>query len=78
MKFKHPVTDYVEEPRFCFLWCLLFGCLYFAAMRCWTHAVISLVAAVVTGGFSWLVYPFFAKRVITRQYLRAGWTLVPA
>jgi hypothetical protein len=49
-----------------FLWCLLFGPFYFAAKGAWIHAVIALLAALVTMGLSWLVYPFFAKGIVNR------------
>lgn len=59
-----------------FFWSLLFGFLYFLVKRCWAHAAISFVVAVVTGGLSWLVYPFFASSIVEAQYLRDGWTEV--
>ena len=33
----------------------------------------ALLAAIVTGGLSWLVYPFFAKGIMRTHYLRKGW-----
>jgi hypothetical protein len=35
------------------LWCLLFGCIYFAVRGVWTHAVASALLAIVTVGISW-------------------------
>jgi 3-isopropylmalate dehydratase small subunit len=29
--------------------------------------------ALVTAGISWVIYPFFAKDIIARNYLRKGW-----
>lgn len=78
MKFRNPANGYEEEPKLVFLWALLFGALYFAAMRCWTHALISAFLAILTGGISWFIYPFFAKDIVKTQYLRNGWTLVSA
>jgi hypothetical protein len=39
-----------------FLWCLLFGPVYFAAKGVWLHALIALLAALATMGLSWMVY----------------------
>jgi len=49
------------------------GCLYFAAKGVWTHAVAGLFLALLTGGISRLVYPFFATRIMRTHYLRKGW-----
>lgn len=38
-----------------------------------THAVAALLAALVTGGLFWIVYPFFAARIMRTHYLRKGW-----
>jgi peptidoglycan biosynthesis protein MviN/MurJ (putative lipid II flippase) len=56
-----------------FLWTLLFGPLYFAYKGVWRHALISAVAALVTMGFSWLIYPFFAHGAVSNHYWRLGW-----
>ncbi len=76
MQFRNPTNGYVEEVRHPFLWCLLFGTIYFAVKGVWTHAAASLCLAVLSVGISWLIYPFFAKRIIERHYLRLGW--IPA
>ena len=63
----------VERNSVPFLWCLLFGPIYFAAKGVWLHAVIALIAALATSGLSWLIYPFFAKGIVCRAYARRGW-----
>lgn len=73
MRFKNPANDYVEEIKNAPLWCLLFGCIYFAVKGVWTHAVAALLLAILTAGLSWLVYPFFATQVMRTSYLRRGW-----
>ncbi len=73
MKFQNPSNGYVEEANLCWLWCLLFGFIYFAVKGIWTHAVVSFVLAGITHGFSWLIYPFFAKAIVEKSYLRKGW-----
>jgi len=76
MQFRNPANGYIESADVPFLWCLLFGCFYFAVKGIWTHALVSAVLAVCTFGFSWLVYPFFAREIVRRSYLRRGWSEV--
>jgi hypothetical protein len=66
----------VERNSVPFLWCLLFGPIYFAAKGVWLHAVIALLAALATMGLSWLIYPFFAKGIVYKAYARRGWQQV--
>ena len=68
MKFRNPNNGYEEEvSNLVWLWCLLFGFIYFAIKGVWTHAIVGLVLAMVTMGFSWLIYPFFAKGAIIKK-----------
>lgn len=71
MKFKR--DGYSEEANHAWLWTLLFGCFYFGVKGIWTHAVVSFGLALLTGGISWFVYPFFASTVVRNHYLRNGW-----
>jgi hypothetical protein len=73
MAFRNPANGYVETISHPGLWTLLFGCFYFAVKGVWIHAGMALVLAVITGGLSWLIYPFFARRLIETHYLRQGW-----
>lgn len=73
MHFQNPANGYQERASTPFLWCLLFGALYFAVKGIWKHAVIAGVAAILTSGVSWLIYPFFARTIIRNAYLRRGW-----
>lgn len=73
MTFMNPANGYREEADTAWLWTLLFGSLYFAVKGIWSHAVVSLILAVVTAGLSWLVYPFFAAGIVRAHYLRQGW-----
>lgn len=58
-------------------WGVLFGgSFYFAIKGVWTHAVVSFILAVITFGFSWLVYPFFARSIMETHYERSGWRRV--
>ena len=71
--FRNPTNNYVENFSLAWLWCLLFGSFYFAFRGVWMHAILSAVLAIVTGGLSWLFYPFFARRILINHYLREGW-----
>ena len=74
--FKNPANGYIESSSNAWLWCLLFGIFYFLFKGIWTHAVIGFVLAVLTGGISWLIYPFFAKSIVINSYSRKGWIQV--
>lgn len=71
MRFENPANGYVEKVTAAPLWCLLFGCVYFAVKGVWTHAVAAL--AIFTLGISWLVYPCFVTQIMRTHYLRRGW-----
>jgi hypothetical protein len=73
MKFQHPQNGYVEESAAVWLWTFLLGSIYFAVKGVWRHVVASLLLALVTGGISWFVYPFFAETILRNHYLRSGW-----
>jgi peptidoglycan biosynthesis protein MviN/MurJ (putative lipid II flippase) len=73
MVFRDVTTGYIEEASCPWLWVLLFGPLYFALKGIWSHVFISIVVAVLTSGFSTLVYPFFANSIIEKHYASNGW-----
>jgi hypothetical protein len=73
MKFRNPANGYEEEVGHAWLWCLLFGFIYFAIKGVWTHAAASLALAIITAGISWVIYPFFARVAVEKSYLRRGW-----
>jgi uncharacterized membrane protein len=72
-RFRNPANGYEEECGTPWLWCLLFGCIYFAVRGIWTHAVAALLLAIFTWGLSWLIYPLFARQIVETHYLRRGW-----
>lgn len=76
MRFRNPANGYEEDVGSAGLWCLLFGFAYFAAKGVWTHAAASLALAIMTGGLSWFVYPFFARAAVEKNFLRRGWVLI--
>jgi hypothetical protein len=73
MVFRNPANGYTESASVPFLWCFLFGTLYFMFKGVWRHVLISFVVAVCTLGLGWLIYPFFAKGIIASSYGRRGW-----
>lgn len=76
MIFENQQNGYQETANSPFLWCLLFGVLYFAVKGIWRHALIAAVAAIFTAGVSWLIYPFFAGSIVRASYLRKGWVQI--
>ena len=76
MTFRNVSNNHTVTVRHSFIWCLIFGVLYFAKHDAWAQAVIALLFVVVTGGVAWLIYPFFAKRIVRQSYLRRGWVEV--
>ena len=74
-KYKNPQNGYVETANsaLSWLWCLLFGPLYFLVKGNIFHALISLFLAILTLGISHLLYPFFVYGINRRKYLKQGW-----
>jgi len=58
------------------LWCLFYGCFYFAANRMWFHTILSFVLAICTVGISWLIYPIFVRELLIKHLRKQGWRLV--
>ena len=73
MRFQNPSNGHIETASLPILWTFLFGCFYFAFKGFWMHAAIAFVAALITSGLSWLIYPFFAPMIVRNYYLRNGW-----
>lgn len=48
------------------LWCFLFGPLFFLSKGIWLHAALSFIAASCTFGLSIFIYPFFARGIVDR------------
>jgi hypothetical protein len=87
MRFQNPTNGYIEKSDVPWLWCLIFGCFYFAAKGIWWHAFLSfliiLIAVILCwrGGVAvivfavplWCFYPLFAPNIVRTHYLRNGW-----
>jgi cobalt/nickel transport system permease protein len=74
IEFKNPQNGYIEKSPFPGFWCFIFGPFYLAVKGVWGHALFSFFLAVITCGISWLlIYPFFARSIIRKNYLRRGW-----
>jgi hypothetical protein len=76
--YEHPANGYREVggTGLSWLWCLLFGFFYFAFKGVWVHALVGFFLAICTSGLSWLIYPFFARGIVDRGYLKRGWRVV--
>jgi hypothetical protein len=83
-RFQNPSNGYTEEVGCAFLWCFLFGIFYFMVKRQWAHVAVLamlIVLSILTYGIALpfllvimlFVYPFFAKGIVRRSYLRKGW-----
>ena len=73
--FENPTNGYHElaTDSASWLWCLLFGPIYFAVKGIWTHAVVSFILALCTFGVSHFLYPFFVYTIVEGHYRRKGW-----
>ena len=58
----HPVNGHQVQVYSGFsLPCLLFGCFWYGSKGMWGSAVIAFFVAMLTSGFAWLLFPFFAN-----------------
>jgi hypothetical protein len=72
----NPINQYKQPiSNLSWLWCLLFGGLFFAFKGVWKHFVISFVLSVVSFGVAWFIYPFFARKIVINSYLERGWSI---
>jgi len=71
--FINPQNHHQEDIGTAWLWALLFGPIYFAYKRCYGHALISLILAVMSMGLSSIIYAFFARKIVCNNYRSRGW-----
>ena len=75
--FKNPENGNIESiSNKDFYWCLLFGFLYFIKKKIWFHALVSFVLSMGSYGISILIYPFFVKSILKKEYLKKDWEIV--
>ena len=73
-KAYNPVNGATEEIWEGFSWpCLLLDFFWFIYKGMWGWALISLILAVATVGFSWVVFPFFANSLFANYLLKQGY-----
>ena len=82
MKFRN-ANGYEEDASAPWLWCFLFGPLYFAIKGVWPHAVVLFAISIgiaSLGGFAFVIgpivgvlYAIFASDIVEAHYLRSGW-----
>ncbi len=53
--------------------CLLAGPFFFAIVGEWGHAIFSLGLALVSGGVTHFIYPFFANSIIKHKWESRGY-----
>ena len=56
-----------------FIGCLLFGSFYFLYKGSLKHFCLSAFLAIITFGFSWLLYPLFAPSIVRNMYREKGY-----
>lgn len=73
--FENPVNGHKETDggRFCWLWCFLFSGLYFAFRGNWGWFFISYLLVLPTLFTSYLIVPFFARKINRTHLLRKGY-----
>ena len=74
MQLRNPSTrTVIDVSSLVWLWTFIFNFFYFAFKGVWLHAIISLLLIYPTMGLSCLVYPFFARSILIKHYLKQGW-----
>lgn len=64
----------LKQIKVGFSWTMFFfGCFVPICRGDWKYAIISLLAALITGGISWLVFPFFYNKVYINDLIGSGW-----
>lgn len=55
---------------------LLFGCFVPLVRGDWEYFFVSIAAALLTSGLSWLIFPFIYNRLYLRKLLNKGYKIV--
>ena len=77
-KFVNPSNNYETDNggKLAWLWCLLFGPIYFACRRNWTMVFVGLFFGLFTLGLSWFIFPFFVYSINRKNLLERGFKQV--
>lgn len=74
--YTNPANGFQEKTdNFIFLWYLLFGSFYLMYKGIWGWAIITAILAIATYGISHLIFVFFARKIVEKNYSEKGWTL---
>lgn len=66
-----------KEVKKGFSWTMLFFGIFVPMVRGdWKWFIITLIAAMVTAGLSWLIFPFFYNRLYLDDLLNGGYKIV--
>lgn len=72
--YKNPHNGYISTITGGSILCsFLFGWIYFAFKGAWLMAIVNFLLAVVTGGISWFIFPFFTRKILRDYYAQKGW-----
>lgn len=71
---KHPQTNEIREVKVGFSWTtLFFGCFPALIRGDFKWALIMFLAALVTYGISWFVFPFIYNKLYIKELARKGY-----
>ncbi|MGA0383403.1 MAG: DUF2628 domain-containing protein [Flavobacteriaceae bacterium] len=80
MNFYNSNTGHRFSVSAPWLWAFLFGAFYYIFHGIWTHAVIYVGLAIVTGGlaapFLWVGYSVAASSILVNHYALKGYSVV--
>ena len=73
-KAYHPTNGSTEQVWGGFSWpCFFFGFFWYLYKGMWGWAAISFIVSIVTYGFGWLIFPFFANEQHAKSLLAKGY-----
>ncbi len=74
--FEHPVTKEIKEAPVGFSWTTLFLGIFVPIYRGdWKWALIMFIAACLTMGISWIVFPFIYNKLYIKELIKKGFTV---
>jgi hypothetical protein len=77
VNFKNPHNGQMREAPVGFSWTLLiFGCFLAMFRSDWKWAVIMFIIAILTGGLSWLFFPFVYNKIYIKELIKQGYKVV--